>query len=177
MGRMDMTATQGRAMQTSVVLPNYREAVPLMIAFAPNWPIVALLSRIAGTALVIGAGAMWLMPGSQMAADLMLIKLGLSVIFLLIGLAMLMIHHVDNRPDAYFDPVRNEVRVLRRDKRGRPQSVLRRGYDSLGSARFRDRMVEIFDVDGSLLMRLPVEDRDVRNALRMQLSGTVNITS
>ena len=162
---------------TSGVLPDYRDAVPLLIAFAPNWPVLALLLRIVGTALILSSALMWVLPGSHFDADLMLIKLGLSLVFLLCGLALVMIHHIDNRPDAYFDPVRNEVRVLRRDKRGRPQSVLRRGYDSLGSARFRDRLVEIFDVDGSLLMRLPVEDRDVRNALRMQLSGTVNITS
>ncbi|MFV0513916.1 MAG: hypothetical protein ACK5MY_09850 [Jhaorihella sp.] len=172
-----MTATQQRATQASVVLPNYREAVPLMIAFAPSWPIFALILRIAGTALVIGAGAMWLLPGSQLAPDLMLIKLGVSVTCLLTGLAVLMLHHVDNRPDAYFDPIRNEVRVLQKDKRGRPQSVLRRRYDTLGCVRFRDSMVEIFDVDGSLLMRLPVGDADVRQALRMQLSGTVNITA
>lgn len=159
------------------MLPNYREAIPLLISFAPTWPILAVVFRVIGTALVLSSGLMWVLPGSQMDSDLMLIKLGLSLTFLLSGLTMLMIHHIDNRPDAYFDPVRREVRVLRKDKRGRPQSIMRRGYDSLGSARFRDRLVEIFDVDGSLLMRLPVDNHEVRHALRAQLTGLVNITS
>lgn len=171
-----MTATPKLMMQNSVVLPHYREAVPLLIAFAPAWPVFAFLFRVAGTALVLSSGAMWLMPGSLVEPDMLLIKLGLSVTFLLCGLALLMIHHIDNRPDAYFDPIRNEVRVLQKDKRGRPKSVLRRSYDTLGCARFRDNLVEVFDVDGSLLMRLPIQDRDVRQALRMQLSGIVNIT-
>lgn len=172
-----MAATNEQTMQKAVVMPNYREAVPLLIAFAPSWPIFALLFRIAGTALVISSGMMWVMPGSQFGPDMLLIKLGLSLTFLLCGLAMLMIHHVDNRPDAYFDPIRSEVRVLQKDRRGRPQAVMRRQYDTLGCARFRDHMVEIFDVDGSLLMRLPVEDKEVRHALRSQLSGVVNITA
>lgn len=172
-----MTAAPRQMMQSSVVLPRYRDAVPLLIAFAPAWPILALVFRIAGTALVLSSGAMWIMPGSLVETDLMLIKLGLSLTFLLCGLAMLMIHHVDNRPDAYFDPIRKEVRVLQKDRRGRPQSVLRRSYDTLGCVRFRDHLVEIFDVDGSLLMRLPIEDRDVRHALRSQLGGLVNLAN
>lgn len=173
---MTMAATDHRMSDATGAMPGYRDAIPLMISFAPNWPVVALVFRILGTSLIFSSGLMWLLPGSHFDAELMLIKLGLSLIFLLSGLVMVMIHHVDNRPGAYFDPLRNEVRVLRRDRRGRPQSVLRRGYDTLGSARFQGRMVEIFDVDGSLLMRLPVDDRDVRHALRMQLSGLVNIT-
>ncbi|MFC3119333.1 hypothetical protein [Jhaorihella thermophila] len=179
-----MAATGEIMMQEQVRLPDlqpakrsYRDAIPLIIAFAPNWPIVSAIFRIVGTALIISSGAMWLVTGSQFSPDLMLMKLGLSLIFLLSGLAMLMVHHVDNRPDAYFDPIRCEVRVLRKDKRGRPRSVLRRDYDSLGSARFHGRLVEVFDVDGSLLMRLPVDDAETRHALRMQLSGFVNITS
>jgi hypothetical protein len=171
-----MAATDHRMIDATGGRPTYRDAIPLLISFAPNWPVLALVFRIVGTALIFSSGLMWVLPGSHFDADLMLIKLGLSLTFLLCGLTMVMIHHVDNRPDAYFDPVRNEVRVLRRDRRGRPQSVMRRGYDTLGSARFRDRLVEIFDVDGSLLMRLPVDDKDVRQALRMQLSGLVNIT-
>lgn len=176
MARIEAMALTRRIEHSEVVFPNYRETVPLLIGLAPAWPIVALLFRIAGTALILSSAAMWVMPGSQTGADLLLIKLGLSVVFLLCGLAMLMIHHVDNLPDAYFDPIRSEVRVLQKDKRGRPQAVLRRSYDTLGSARFRDNAVEIYDVDGSLLMRLPIDDRDVRQALRMQLSGLVNIT-
>lgn len=180
-----MAATNEQMTQNAVVMPNYREsvipnyreAIPLLIAFAPNWPMIALLFRVAGTALIFSSAAMWVMPGSQLGADILLIKLGLSITFLLSGLAMVMIHHVDNRPDAYFDPIRNEVRVLQKDKRGRPRSVMRRQYDTLGCARFRDHLVEIFDLDGTLLMRLPVEDNDVRHALRTQLSGVVNITN
>ena len=163
--------------QNAVMLPSFDEAIPLVLSFAPNWPVRMVMFRIAGTALVLSASGMWLMPGSQLAPDLMLMKLGVSMFFFLCGLALLMRNHQDNQPDAYFDPIRNEVRVLQKNNRGRPQTVLRRSYDTLGSARFSGTTIELFDLDGSMLMRLPVEDAKVRSALRAQLSGAVNLTS
>ena len=43
---------------------------------------------------------------------------------------------------------------------------LRRSYDSLGGARFADDQVELYDVDGSLLMKLPLQSADVSRALK-----------
>lgn len=172
-----MQAVNQQNMQNVVVLPSFEEAMPLILTFAPNWPLRTILFRIAGTALLLSASGMWLMPGSQFTADVVLIKLGVSVFFFLCGLALLMRNHVDNQPDAYFDPIRGELRVLQKNNRGRPQTVLRRRYDTLGSARFTDKMVEMYDVDGSLLMRLPIENAEVRHALRSQLAGLVNLTS
>lgn len=172
-----MEAVNQQNMQNAVVLPSFDEAMPLILTFAPNWPIRTVLFRVTGTALVLSASGMWLMPGSQNEADMVLIKLGVSIFFFLCGLALLMRNHVDNQPDAYFDPIRGELRVLQKNNRGRPQTVLRRRYDTLGSARFSDKTVEMYDVDGSLLMRLPVENADVRHALRSQLAGQVNVTS
>jgi len=172
-----MEAVNQQNMQNAVVLPSFDEAMPLILTFAPNWPLRTMIFRVVGTALVLSASGMWLMPGSQYAADVVLMKLGVSIFFFLCGLALLMRNHEHNQPDAYFDPIRAELRVLQKNNRGRPQTVLRRRYDTLGSARFSDKMVEMYDVDGSLLMRLPVENAEVRHALRSQLAGLVNVTS
>lgn len=158
-------------------LPSFVEAMPLILSFAPNWPIRTVLFQISGTALILSAPGMWLMPGSQYEAEVVLFKLGVSLFSFLCGLALLMRNHVDNQPEAYFDPIRSELRVLQKNDRGRPQTVLRRSYDTLGCARFTDKIVEMYDLDGSLLMRLPIDNAEVRNALRMQLSGMVNLTS
>lgn len=135
-----------------------------------------ILFQIIGTVLVLGAGAIWVGPGSQTAADLIAIKFGASVFMLFIGVAVLMLSHSDNRPDAYFDPIRREVRVLQKCKNGRPKTVMRRGYDTLGSARFTGRTLELFDVDGIVLMRLKVECQETRLALRLHLCDCVNIS-
>jgi hypothetical protein len=147
-----------------------------MVRFAPNWPARVVLFRVTGTALLLGAAVMWVVPGRLDDPDMGLFKLGISVFFFFCGLALLMRNHQDNQPDAYFDPIRHEVRVLQKDNRGEPRTILRRSYDSLGSVDFGAKAVALFDRDGSVLMRLAVEDADVRRALRIQLGGLVRLT-
>lgn len=147
--------------------------MPVLLGFEGNQALVRTVFRIVGTALILTAPLMWVMPGSSFAPEVALIKLGASLFFFLCGLALLMRNHVDTLPEVYFDPIRREMRVLQKNDRGRPQVVMRRSYDSLGGARITARAIELWDVDGSVLMRLPVENPDVRQALRMQLSGLV----
>ena len=151
-------------------------AAPVMLSFAPNWPVRVVMFRVMGTAFIMAAAVMWLLPGAQVDAELMLLKLGTSVFFFFCGLALLMRNHEDNQPDAYFDPIRHEVRVLQKNDKGRPETILRRGYETLGSADFSSNAVELFDKDGTMLMRLVIEDADVRASLRAQLSGLISIT-
>ena len=64
-----MEAVNQQNMQNAVVLPSFDEAMPLILTFAPNWPVRTVLFRVTGTALVLSASGMWLMPGSQNEAD------------------------------------------------------------------------------------------------------------
>ncbi|MCF6231711.1 MAG: hypothetical protein L3J36_01220 [Rhodobacteraceae bacterium] len=170
------TQTLKQPMSGRASRPSNESAASLVLGYAPNWPIRILVFRVVGAAMVLSASGMWLMPGATTSSDLVLIKLGMSIFFFLCGLALLMRNHQDNQPDAYFDPIRNEVRVLQKDNRGVPEMVLRRSYDTLGSACFNGDMFEMFDPDGTLLMRLPIEDPASRETLRQQLSGKVNLT-
>ncbi len=153
----------------------YEKSVPVMVAFAPNWKARLVLFRMLGAFLIVSAFSMWLMPGSVIGAEVWPIKMVASLMFLILGVSLLTLEVLDPRPDAYFDPIRREVRVLQKNENGRPQTVLRRSYDTLGGARFADDQVELFDVDGSLLMKLPLQSADVSRALKGQLSGSVTI--
>ena len=155
----------------------FEEAVPLIFNFKPDVTVVSVFLRILGTALILSAALMWILPGVEGDAQMVLIKLGFSIFLLFCGLAVLMWNHPDARPDAYFDPIRREVRVLQRNSKGRPQTVLRRSYDTLGAVKFHDKLVELHDMDGSILMRLTLGSADARHALRQQLSGVVPIAS
>ncbi|MEX0340717.1 MAG: hypothetical protein AB3N11_16960 [Arenibacterium sp.] len=157
--------------------PNrYDDHSPVMLAFQPNWPVRVVMFRVFGTAMILSASMMWLLPGADLGSDMMLFKLGISVFFLFCGLALLMRNHADNQPDAYFDPIRNEVRVLQKNDRGRPQTILRRSYESLGSVDFSKDSVTLYDVDGSRLMKLVIGNSDARQSLRSQLNGMVKVT-
>nr|WP_321252333.1 hypothetical protein [uncultured Ruegeria sp.] len=134
-----------------------------------------ILARALGLILIVAAFSMWLMSGSVAGPEVWPIKLAASMMFLLLGVSLLTIEIMDARPDAYFDPIRREVRVLQKNENGRPQTVLRRSYETLGGVRFADDQVELFDMDGSLLMKLPLQSADVSRALKGQLSGNVTI--
>lgn len=170
-----MAVTNTNTLQKPDAGANFEQPVPVLIKFTPNWRARLVLCRIAGAALIIAAFSMWLMPGSATGADVWPIKLVASLMFLLFGVSLLTIEILDPRPDAYFDPIRREVRVLQKNENGRPQTVLRRSYDTLGGARFADDRVELFEVDGSLLMKLPLQSAEVSRALKGQLSGSVTI--
>ena len=170
-----MTAINTNSFERSATNANFEKSVPVLISFAPNWKVRMVLSRVVGAFLIVMAFSMWIMQGSAMAAEVWPIKLAASMMFLMVGVSLLTVQLLDSRPDAYFDPIRREVRVLQKNENGRPQTVLRRSYDTLGGARFADDQVELFDVDGSLLMKLPLQSADVSRALKGQLSGSVTI--
>ncbi|NVO55642.1 hypothetical protein HW561_07560 [Rhodobacteraceae bacterium B1Z28] len=170
-----MTAINTNTFQDQAPGTRFEHSVPVMIAFAPNWKARMILSRVIGAFLIVSAFSMWLMPGSVIGADVWPIKMAASMLFLIVGVSLLTVEVLDPRPDAYFDPIRREVRVLQKNENGRPQTVLRRSYDSLGGAHFEDEEVQLFDVDGSLLMKLPLESADVSRALKGQLSQSVTI--
>lgn len=169
---MPIDIPSGAREKTTDTSPN-QEPVPVKLSFSPNWPVRVVMFRIIGTALIFSAAGMWVIPGALHSNELALIKLGVSVFFFFCGLALLMRNHEANQPDAYFDPIRKEVRVLQLNDRGHPQAVLRRSYDSLGRADFSSNAVEFFDPDGSLIMRLLIDDPRTRAALKAQLDGQV----
>ena len=153
------------------------EALPLVLSFRPNWELRSIVLRIVGAAMVLSSTGIWLLPSAPYDPEMALIKIGISVFFLFAGIALMMVNNPDTHPDAYFDPIRRELRVLQRTGNGRPRTVLRRGYDTLGSVRFKGRSVELFEIDGSLLIRLPLNLGSTRQLLREQLSGVVPILS
>ncbi|WP_170770483.1 hypothetical protein [Ruegeria lacuscaerulensis] len=170
-----MTAMNTNTLEQSATGARFEKSVPVLITFAPNWKVRMILARMVGAFLIVMSFSMWLAPGSAMAAEVWPIKMAASLAFLIVGVSLLTIQMLDSRPDAYFDPIRREVRVLQKNENGRPQTVLRRSYDTLGGAKFSDDQVELFDVDGSLLMKLPLQSADVSRALKGQLSGSVTI--
>lgn len=150
--------------------------IPIKLAQGGSAAMIAVMFRIGGTALILAAPAMWIVPGSEVSPDLMLMKFGVTLFFFLCGLILLMRNHVDAQPEVFFDPIRREMRVLQKNDRGRPETILRRSYESLGTAHFSKRSVELWDVDGSVLMRLSLPDAKLRQALRMHFSGLVRVS-
>ncbi|MGR3759643.1 hypothetical protein ACUXV3_05855 [Roseobacteraceae bacterium NS-SX3] len=152
-------------------------AVPLVLRYEPGWRLGRTLLRFLGAVLVLSSSGLWLMPGAPVDLQMGLIKGAVSVAFLFFGVLLMTVHDPGNGPEACFDPVRRELRILQPDARGLPRTVLRRSYASLGGARLTADTVQLFEPGGRLLVEAPVASAAIRSLLRSQLSGEVPILS
>ncbi|MEW2913360.1 hypothetical protein [Leisingera sp. JC11] len=171
----DHTPPQVSRMSGARALDAIAGASPLRLRFEANWKVRIVALRLLGGALILSASGLWLVQGAGADPEMNLIRFGISVAFLLAGLVLTTAHEPAGRPEACFDPVRRELRVLKRDAQGRPRTVLRRSYGSLGAARLTAASVQLFEGDGSLLIELPLGSAAIRSRLRDQLSGAVRI--
>ncbi|MBY6055837.1 hypothetical protein [Leisingera daeponensis] len=171
----DHTPPQVSRMSGARALGAIAAASPLRLRFEANWKLRVVVMRLLGAAMILSATGLWLVQGAGADAEMNLIRFGISVAFLLTGLVLMTAHEPEGQAEACFDPVRRELRVLKRDAQGRPRTVLRRSYDTLGGARLSAATVQLFEGDGSLLIELPLGSAAIRSQLRDQLSGAVRI--
>ena len=164
-----MTAVE-TAVISGPVMPARPRSKPSQRPVRLTFPTKPSASRtvflIAGSALVTCSALMWVLPEPETAMNLVVMKLFASLFFLLCGLALLMRNHDEAKPEVHFDARRRELRVMERDDHGRPQLLLKRGYDSLGVVHISLNEIELWNEDGSPFLTLPVPDADVRNKLR-----------
>lgn len=146
--------------------------LPVKLGFEGSRVALRAMFRLVGASFILSAPGLWLLPGVDDDTSLMLYKLGASLFFLFCGMALILRNKTYAQPEVFFDPVKREMRILQPGEGGRPRTVLRRSYDTLGAARITRNHVEIWDVDGSVLINVPLHDPDMRSALRMQL-GTL----
>jgi putative copper export protein len=57
--------------------------------FASDGPLMRAILSVNGLALLVAAAGLWLLPGSNLGADLLLMKLGLSVFMVLVAVTLL----------------------------------------------------------------------------------------
>ncbi len=162
-----------RVFETVPTASLFDDRIPIKLRFKGNRGMLRAFMRFNGAVLILCAPGLWLLPGANVDPALLLYKLGASIFFLFCGTALILRNKAYVQPQVYFDPVRREMRVLHTNARGRPQTVLRRSYDTLGAAKIGARQIEIWDMDGSILLNIPLVDHEARSALRYQLGALV----
>lgn len=151
--------------------------VPFVLDMKEGWALKRLLAGMLAAGCFLAAAGFWVLPSSLTDPQAALIKSGLTAVLLAGGVSILRSLQAMQRPEACFDPVRRELRIWLKAGQGRPHTVLRRSYDSLGCVRLGVRSAALYEPDGTLLLRLPLADARARQLLRAHLLGAVPVAS
>ena len=122
--------------------------------------IVRAFQRLGGVSLIVAALALWLMPGSNWAADLMLFKLVLSVSGVLAGTGLLLASCRMGAPFVELDPKQGAVRVLRPRPGQAPIELQSCAFADLSLVERRGPFVRLWDADQRFLAEVTLEDKD-----------------
>lgn len=161
-----MTATSDFMTSRSENVKKEASQAPIGGRFDDGSMILRTAMRVLGASFVIASLAMWVAPGAMWDAELLLMKLVVSLVTALTGLALMQLFPAPDKSEIQFDAIRREVRIVDGDN---ARTVLRRSYDSLGGAKVTNNVVTLWDADGSELASFPIENDDTRRALSRQL--------
>tara|TARA_R110000764_G_scaffold40267_1_gene89996 strand:+ start:130 stop:633 length:504 start_codon:yes stop_codon:yes gene_type:complete len=123
--------------------------------------------RVTGAGLILAAAGLWLAPGSSWAAEILLIKLVLSLVAGGVGLALVQTGGAPDTPQVEIDLVRRRVRVVGRT--GGKDVVLHDcSFADLGRVEKTSNTLVLWDAHGNLLAEVAPADR---RALKALVSG------
>jgi len=158
-------------------VPGFRSEAPSQVTLRPGGSVSAMLLRLLGGCMVMASTGLWLMPDSGADPQMALIRIGVSVFLLFVGLCLLLQREMKLPPEFHFDSQRNELRIEEIRSDGRSVVLMRRSYASLGAARFSGKTLQILEGDGSVLIELPLEGRTTRKLLLSQLKPHLRVMS
>lgn len=98
---------------------------PVLLRQAVSW--------FAGTSLMVAIVGLWAMPGALFDGDTVVIKLGLTAIFISFAALCFWLASRGVRTEVQFDLARNEIRSIARNRKGGATLLDRVGFDDVGS--------------------------------------------
>ena len=122
-----------------------------------------------GVVFCVAALGLWLVPGASFDPTLMLIKLGLSIFFLIGGSMFLVASRSDTHPEIELDARRGILRIIERNAHGRIENSEEVSYDDLSEVDFRDGMLIARDHHGRPVVEMPVENAGDLEEIRAAL--------
>lgn len=123
-----------------------------------------------GSALIMSAIGLWLVPVTEGDAAMKLIKLLLSTVLLLLGAMFIFsISRSKDLPEIQIDTVVRELRIVKRDEAGTQYIHARHPLESLSEVNLINQMFIARDADGRLVASVPLSNRKAEAALRSAL--------
>lgn len=129
--------------------------------------LTCTLKFAGGGALMVAALALWLMPGSSVAADLIVPKLALTCFLVIAALPLLrpLTATPSVAPSVQIDSIRREVRILRPATADQPHTVETCTFGALSKVERAGASLRFFGPDGGLLTEVTLGRRDVLNSV------------
>lgn len=126
--------------------------------------IARFVTRVFGAVLVLGGIGIWLEPTPYAGADLVAMKLAVSLVFSLAGFMILQERRTDDTAEVEIDTVRREVRVL--TGAGRARKLARRtAIRDLGKAELMGDSLRLTAANGDVLADVSLADTHIRKSL------------
>ncbi|MBY5932984.1 hypothetical protein KUV51_08245 [Tateyamaria omphalii] len=126
--------------------------------------VAHFVTRAAGVTLTLAGIWVWLEPTAHAGADLVAMKLAVSLVLCLAGFMILQEDRANDTFEVEIDLVRREVRTL--TGRGRHRKVAGRApICDLSKAELRDNAVQLKSADDDVLAEVSLTDPDVRRSM------------
>ena len=119
-------------------------------------------SMVFGFAFIWAGAGLWLMPGLDMTPYVLLAKMGVSILMVTAGVGMTQIATDKPRKELHFDERNKQLLVYEGLPRARKHILQAIQYDEIGRVNVSDRKLEVSDMDGNVLVTLPISGGHAR---------------
>jgi len=154
---------------TPVVAPSTRPFIAVSMKRS-GLSAFASAARFTGVVLMLAAVGMWMLNGPLWDAEMMLMRLAVSVLFMCAGLGLLQIGRACPQDEIHFDARKGQLRHVQRGMDGIARVQQGFALCDLGDIAIDEDMMILRDRSGEVVMELSGLPRDslqiIRDALR-----------
>lgn len=127
----------------------------------PSIPVRAT-SIVFGFACIWAGISLWLFPVLNDTSLLLLTKMGASILLVTFGVCMTQVATNKPHKELHFDPRHKQLLVYESLPRGRKHVLQAVDYDQVGRVDVSDRLLEVRDEAGDVLVSLPIDGAHAR---------------
>jgi len=128
-------------------------------------------ARFAGVVLMLAAVGIWILNGPLWDAEMMLVRLAASVLFMCAGLGLLHVGRSHPQGEIHLDTRTRELRHIQRGSDGIARVQQRFVLANLGDIIIEDDLMVLHDKSGDIVMELSDLPRDSLQIIRRALQN------
>ncbi|MDA5555608.1 hypothetical protein [Shimia sp. MMG029] len=132
---------------------------------------VRACAGVFGCAFIWAGIGIWLVPGLDLTAMILLSKMGLSLLLVTAGVGLTQIATQKPRQEMHFDQRNRQLLVFEGLPRARQHVVRSINYEDIGRVDVSDTRLTVLDAVGSEIVALPLDGQHARLDVIAQLRG------